>query len=222
MTAARLAYCHPDDADAQLADSCTRTASEKGGAGQALTLAVSTAPELPAGTLAAKGAAASGPAACWLAGLTSAPAAAAPSVPRLTTVPPASPNVYQSSGARQPLGGCDCDGDSKGEALAVLLEDGKVLAEALVKLGERVRDGEAVLLDERVSDGERLGEAALLVLLDGEEVLLALLDGEAEDEGVGQAAAMCAAAVEALSGTRTTRPPYRLLARPVLTSSGRK
>ena len=122
MTAARVAYCAPDHAAAQPAGSCTRAPSEKGGAGQPLTLAVSTAPALQAGTLAAKGAAAAGPAACWLAGLTSAPAAAAPSVPRLTTVPPASPNVYQSSGVRQLQVG-EKDGVGEGEAVSEPLGD---------------------------------------------------------------------------------------------------
>ena len=153
-----------------------------------------------------------------MAGLTSTPSAAAPSEPRLTTVPPASPKVYQSSGVRQLL--CD-DGAGLGEEDAGAVELCEALAEVDEALGvkggalgrdgenegERVVDGEAVPLGERVSDGEGLGEAVLLVLLDGEKVLLALLDGEAECEGVGQAAAMCAAAVEALSGTSTTRPP---------------
>ena len=148
MTAAKVAYCHPDHAAAQPAGSCARAASEKGGAGQPLTLAVSTAPALQAGTLAAKGAVASGPAACWLAGLSSAPAAAAPSVPRLTTVPPASPNVYQSSGARQlsPLAEGEDEafgvalGEGEGEGEGVAL--GKALALPLDGVGSIELEGD--------------------------------------------------------------------------------
>jgi hypothetical protein len=60
----------------------------------------------------------------------------------LTTVPPASPNVYQSSGARQlsPLA------EDEGEAVGVALGEG---------------EGEGVALSEAL--GETLGEAELLV-----------------------------------------------------------
>jgi hypothetical protein len=151
-----VAYCHPGHADAQFAGSCTRTANEKGGAGQPLTLAVSTAPELQAGTLAANGAAASGPAACWLAGLTSAPAAAAPSVPRLTTVPPASPNVYQSSGARQLF--ALLEGAAETVAVALALRVSEVAVALALVLGLRVH----VALTLRVVLGK--GEGVALAL----------------------------------------------------------
>lgn len=72
-----------------------RAANVKGGAGQALMFGVMTTPVLPTGTVAAAGTPADGPSASWLAGLMTVPSAAAPSVPRLTAVAPASPNVYE-------------------------------------------------------------------------------------------------------------------------------
>ncbi len=199
-----MAYCHSGNV-AQPTGSCTRAVSEKGGTGQLLTLAVSTAPELQAGTLAAKGAVASGPAACWLAGLTSAPAAAAPSVPRLTTVPPASPNVYQSSGARQ-------------------------LLELLEGAAETVRDTDTVLVPARervavtvpVVDGEALGAAVGLAVFDR------AADKDAEDEsdierdrscdGVGEQSAASKGPADAYAGA----PPVADRTTPLGELSNRK
>jgi hypothetical protein len=116
---------------AQSAGSCRRIDSVKGGAGQPLMSLVITLPPLPMGTVAADGRYAVGPAASWLAGLFTAPPAAAPSVPRLVTELPASPNVYHSSGAGTAAASGQEDGEGGGEGLLDAMGDGEGDSEAL-------------------------------------------------------------------------------------------
>jgi len=129
---------------------------------------VITLPLLPMGTVAADGRYAVGPAASWLAGLYTAPAPAAPSVPRFVTEQPASPNVYHSSGAGTDAasGQADGEGGGEGELLAVPLRE--LLS---VRDGKTEGETEALALAVREAVGEIDGVCDRLMLTAVEGVI---------------------------------------------------
>jgi hypothetical protein len=119
----------------------------------------------------------SGPAANWLTGLTSTPAADAPSEPWLSTMPLAPPKVYQSKGARQLLRECEtealceCDNDGKGD---VDVDKDGMTEKPIVSGG--VVDGVCVTERPVVGEGEEDGERNS----DGDG------DGDDESDGGGE------------------------------------
>ena len=140
----------------------------------------------PFGIVAAKGTAADGPGATWLAELKSTPSAAAPTVPRFRTTVPASPKTYHRRGAGH---GIELEEAVKvAEAVRLAVTDGDArdaVREAdrdALPLREKLpvdgKDGEAAREALALPDAERDGEA----MRDAEPDALALRDAVGDGE----------------------------------------
>ena len=171
----------------------------------------------PFGIVAAKGTAADGPGATWLAELKSTPSAAAPTVPRFRTTVPASPKTYHRRGAghgteleeavkvAEAVRLADTDGDAREGVREAVREADRDALPLREKLPVDEKDGEAALEALALPDAERDGEA----VRDAEPVAVALREAVTEGEPLGdwQFCAMSTRRMRLLRLSATKRRP---------------